>query len=56
MRPSIRAGHTVWEEANERGFISYYYWEGSETIVSVSVLGAKFLAERRQIIYEPGGD
>jgi hypothetical protein len=43
----------VWEEANERGFIEHYYPQGAEAVVSVSALGAKFLAEHRHIIYEP---
>jgi hypothetical protein len=37
----------VWEEANERGFIERRHSRGSEAMVSVSVLGAKFLAEHR---------
>jgi hypothetical protein len=41
----------VWEEANERGFVERHS-EGSEAMVSVSSLGAKFLAERRQSVYE----
>ena len=43
----------VWEEANERGFIEYHHSQGSEAVVSVSAVGAKFLAERREITYEP---
>jgi hypothetical protein len=39
----------VWEDANERGFIEHGL-QGTETMVSVSALGAKFLAERRRII------
>jgi hypothetical protein len=38
----------VWEEANERGFIEHHLSQGSEAMVSVSALGAKFLAEHRQ--------
>src|SRR5215475_3146944 len=41
----------VWEEANERRFIEYHHSQGSEAVVSVSALGAKFLAERMQIIH-----
>jgi hypothetical protein len=44
----------VWEEANERGFIEYQHAQGSDLVVSVSALGAKFLAERRQTTSEPG--
>lgn len=40
---------TVWEDANERGFIELEL-QGAETMVSVSALGAKFLAEHRKII------
>jgi hypothetical protein len=36
----------IWEEANERGFIEHHDSMGSEPVVSVSALGAKFLAER----------
>jgi hypothetical protein len=39
----------VWEEANERGFIERHS-QGSQAMVSVSALGAKFLAERRHMI------
>ena len=46
----------VWEEANERGFIEHHYSQGSEAVVSVSTQGAKFLAEHRQINYEPRRD
>jgi hypothetical protein len=46
----------VWEEANERGFIEYHHAPGSEAVVSVSALGAKFLAERRPTIPEPRRD
>ena len=46
----------VWEEANERGFIERHHSPGTEAVVSVSALGAKFLAEHRRIIYEPGRD
>ncbi len=35
----------VWEEANERGFIEHHCPPGSEAMVTVSVLGARFLAE-----------
>jgi hypothetical protein len=44
----------VWEEANERGFIEQRHAPGAEAVVSVSALGAKFLAERRRILPEPG--
>jgi hypothetical protein len=43
----------VREEANERGFIEYHRLQGSEAMVSVSALGARFLAERRQVTYQP---
>jgi hypothetical protein len=43
----------VWEDANERGFIVRQL-QGSEVMISVSVLGAKFLAERRRIRIDPG--
>jgi hypothetical protein len=46
----------VWEEANERGFLEYHRAEGSRALVAVSALGAKFLAERRHVLYEPGRD
>ena len=46
----------VWEEAQERGFIEHHHSPGKEAVVSVSALGAKFLAEHRQIIYEPNRD
>ena len=46
----------VWEEANERGFLEYHHSQGPEAMVSVSALGTKFLAERRQIIHEHGRD
>jgi hypothetical protein len=42
----------VWEEAHERGFIEHHHSPGREAAVSVSALGAKFLAEHRRIIYE----
>src|SRR5262249_30492319 len=44
----------VWEEANDRGFIERQHPQGSEAVVSVSALGAKFLAERRHVLQEPG--
>jgi hypothetical protein len=40
----------VWEEANERGFIEHHHSPGSEALISVSALGAKHLAERRQFL------
>jgi hypothetical protein len=46
----------VWEEANERGFIEYHHSPGSEAMVSLSALGATFLAERRRLTYAPGRD
>lgn len=36
----------VWEDASERGFLEYRP-SGAETLVAVSALGAKFLAQRR---------
>lgn len=45
----------VWEDANERGFIERH-WQGSEEMVSVSALGAKLLAERRHILFDPRRD
>jgi hypothetical protein len=45
----------VWEDANERGFIEHHHAPGA-AVVSVSALGAKFLAERRGIIYDSGRD
>ena len=39
----------VWEEANNRGFIEHHRGPSMEEMISVSALGAKFLAERRQI-------
>jgi hypothetical protein len=42
----------VWEEARARGFIEHHHAQGAEAVVSVSALGAKFLAEHRQIINE----
>src|SRR3989440_1180315 len=53
----------VWEEANDRGFLVQHRPLNSEALVSVSAVGAKFLADRRQIIFpnrdrqdaEPGG-
>jgi hypothetical protein len=38
----------VWEEANARGFVEHHHSLGSEAMVSVSVSGAKHLAERRR--------
>lgn len=37
----------VWEEANDRGFIARHRADGPEAVVSVSPLGAQFLAEGR---------
>jgi hypothetical protein len=42
----------VWEEANDRGFIEQHYGQGAGAVVSVSALGAKFLAQQGRIIYE----
>ena len=39
----------VWEEAHARGFIERRQSESTEAVVSVSALGAKFLAEQRQV-------
>ena len=41
----------VWEEANDRGFIERRRGQSSEAMVCVSAVGAKFLADRRLIIY-----
>lgn len=41
----------VWEDANERGFLKRHS-QGSEAMVSVSALGANFLAERRHMILD----
>jgi hypothetical protein len=38
----------VWEEANARGFVEHHHSPGSEAMVSVSVSGAKHIAERRR--------
>jgi D-3-phosphoglycerate dehydrogenase len=46
----------VWEEANERGFIERHQSQGTEAMVSVSALGAQFLAEHRQVIDESNRD
>jgi len=46
----------VWEEAIERGFIEYHHSQGSEAVVSESAMGAKFLADGRQIIHEHSRD
>jgi D-3-phosphoglycerate dehydrogenase len=37
----------VWEEACERGFVEQHHSKGHPTVVSVSAVGAKFLAEHR---------
>jgi hypothetical protein len=42
----------VWEEANDRGLIEHHRSQGSEAMVSVSAVGARLLAERRQILRE----
>jgi hypothetical protein len=42
----------VWEEATERGFIEYHHSPGSEATISVTALGATFLAERRHVVFE----
>jgi hypothetical protein len=39
----------VWEEANDREFIERYQSPGTEAMVAVSALGAKFLAEHRHV-------
>jgi hypothetical protein len=41
----------VWEEADDRGFLEHHRRENSEAMVSVSATGARFLADRRQVIY-----
>ena len=46
----------VWEEANQRGFVEYHRAQASTTMVAISELGARFLTERRQVIYEPHRD
>ena len=38
----------VWEEANARGFLEHHHSPGSEATVSLSVSGAKHLAEGRR--------
>jgi hypothetical protein len=38
---------TVWEDASERGYIEV---SGRDPIVSVSALGARFLAEHRGVL------
>src|SRR5438046_202028 len=42
----------VWEEANARGFIDQSRSDLTEHVVSVSILGAQRLAERRQPMEE----
>jgi hypothetical protein len=37
----------VWEEANERGLLDHQRVEGSDTVISVSAQGAKFLSQQR---------
>ena len=37
----------VWEEANDRGFVSHLNLPGSETLVSVSALGRAHLHDCR---------
>ena len=44
----------VWEHANERGFIERHT-QGRQEIVAVSQLGAKFLADRRQVSIDSSG-
>jgi hypothetical protein len=44
----------VWEEANERGFIEYHHEQEAGAVVSVSALGATFLAERRKDTFGSG--
>src|SRR5947209_19241916 len=46
----------VWEDANERGLLAYHGSGGTGVMVSVSALGAKYLAERRHIVSEPHRD
>jgi hypothetical protein len=41
----------VWEEANDRDFLEHHRSHNSEAMVSLSAVGAKFLADRRRIIY-----
>jgi D-3-phosphoglycerate dehydrogenase len=38
----------VWEEADERGFVERHHVPDLGAVVSVTPLGAKYLAERRQ--------
>jgi hypothetical protein len=39
----------VWEEANERGLLEHHHSPGSETMISVSAEGEKFLSDRRRL-------
>jgi D-3-phosphoglycerate dehydrogenase len=43
---------SVWEEATDRGFIEHHRVR-SEAMVSVSAVGARYLAEHRHIVF-PG--
>jgi len=45
----------VWEDANERGFVERHS-VGAEAMVRVSALGAKFLAEQRQMVKDSSGE
>jgi hypothetical protein len=38
---------TVWEDANDRGFVERHYDEGRGPLVSLTVLGRDFLLRRR---------
>jgi D-3-phosphoglycerate dehydrogenase len=43
----------VWEEANARGFLERHHSPGTAAMVSLSALGAQFLAAQRQSGYQP---
>jgi hypothetical protein len=41
---------TVWEDANERGFIARRYVEGREVIVDLTAVGRRFLEESGRVV------
>jgi hypothetical protein len=43
---------TVWEDANERGFVERRYDEARGALVCLTALGRDFLAERRGLVVE----